>query len=62
VLAAEAGWRTGEGGGALLTGGVGQQRGPVSAVGCRRERGKRDSMAAGHRQVGPASTVPSGAV
>jgi hypothetical protein len=40
-----------EGGGAgdasRLTGGVGRQRGPVSAAGCGRERGKRGSAAVG---------------
>jgi hypothetical protein len=32
ALAAEAGWRTGEGGVARLTDGAGRQRGPVSAA------------------------------
>jgi hypothetical protein len=43
--------RAGGGGGAgdasRLTGGVGRQRGPVSAAGCGRERGKRGSAAVG---------------
>jgi hypothetical protein len=47
---------------ARLIGGVGRQRGPVSAVGCRRERGKRGGMAVGHRQVGPVGTVPGSVV
>jgi hypothetical protein len=51
ALAVEAGWRTGEGGGAR-----------VSAAGCGRERGKQGRAVVGHRQVGPASTVPGGAV
>jgi hypothetical protein len=34
-------------GAARLIGGAGQQRGPVLAVGCRRERGKQGSVAAG---------------
>jgi hypothetical protein len=38
-----------------LTGRAGQQRGPVSAVGCGRERGKQGSMAVGHRHAGPAT-------
>jgi hypothetical protein len=59
---AEAGWRTGEGGRAQLTGGAGRQRGLVSVMGCGRERGKQGSAAAGHRQAGPASTLPGGAV
>jgi hypothetical protein len=44
-----------------LTGGVGWQRGPVSAVGCGRERGKRGSMAVGRRQADPGRKV-SGAI
>jgi hypothetical protein len=61
------GKETGERGGgvpgaAVGSAGPGGNRARWSMVGCGRERGKRGGAAAGHRQVGPSSTVPGGAV
>jgi hypothetical protein len=49
-------------GAAVGSAGPGGNRAQWSMVGCGRERGKRGGAAAGHRQVGPSSTVPGGAV